>query len=396
MSKQAKHNDRYSAITLNGKRYECWEVEGDGACFYNSLCKDTHFSTYKPHELRQEYLQRLKHVYLMDNRIQEVWKGIHQTDITTYCADHAVSTSRGSEKEAVLISYMFDVNIRFAVSEINGDTDYEVNFISENLMDRLKLPKQDGTVRETITLLFHPYKSPNSPCSHEERNHFLYLNSVCTEKEIVKAKRKSDVIDMFKDNSDDDTIIDVYESCDTIKEELEVDSYAPSRTTTTTQKVKLSTGRKHKSRKIKEWYRHAETYHRLKQENEKMTQMEFLSDNSSGPLSLDDRSVFSRWYKRYLDGELESVGSNTKRISKLNLRVVDEAVVAYIQSKPISLGGSTKGRHPTWKELKSVTEKALKKVTPKHRDRSNTITASVGFISNVLKRNEVNLGSGSS
>ena len=42
--------------------------------------------------------------------------------------------------------------------------------------------------------------------------------------------------------------------------------------------------------------------------------------------------------------------------------------------------------------MKSVTEKAWKKLHGTKRNKTKTFTASVGFLSNVLKRNGVNLG----
>lgn len=383
-------NDKYPTIQLHNNTYEVQDVIGDGACFYNSLCKDEYFSEYNPISLRQEYLRRLKHQYMIETRLQKVWKGICKKQIAAYCDDHANLTNRGSEKEAALISYMFDVNIRIVVREDSSGNPFKVNYEGLRLMKNLELIKPDDpTERKTITLLYHQYMSPMKPCKQKLRNHFLYLHPVGKEQEIHASSfggmvDMSSFVDTDEDELDDGLMITSLKE----EEDKKISGIEKSHNVTSLS----AHPKKYRSRSVLEWYHYAKMFHTIKQQNRCFTQREFLSDSMSGTLTMRDTSAFSRWYKKYLNGDLDSARQNSKRTFKFDLCALDKAVMKYISSKPISLNTYGKQRHPTWKKMKSITEKAWKKLHRTKRNETKRFTVSVGFLSNVLKRNRVNLG----
>ena len=392
MNELIEINDRYPTIKLDNNTYEVQDVIGDGACFYNSLCQDEYFSEYNPASLREEYLRRLKNQYMVETRLQKVWSGIvPQKKFRPYCDDHANLTKWGSEKEAALISYMFDVNIRLVVREEKSGNPFKINYQGLTLMKNLKLIKPDDpTDRKNITLLYHQYRSPMKPCKQKFRNHFLYLHPVGKEEEI-DASRNGGYVDMSKIVDTDDEELDDGSMITSLKQEedkkisgIEKSHNVPS--------LSPYAKAKHRSRTVLEWYQMAKMFHTIKQQNTHFTQREFLSDSMSGTLSMRDTSAFSRWYNKYLNGDLHSARHNSKRTYKFDLCALDKAVMKYISSKAICLNKYGKQRHPTWKKMKSVTEKAWKKLHGTKRNKTKTFTASVGFLSNVLKRNGVNLG----
>ena len=137
---------------------------------------------------------------------------------------------------------------------------------------------------------------------------------------------------------------------------------------------------------ISEKYELSERYHRLKETNKVGSQKEFLLSSLSDPLSVRDRSVFSRWYKKYLNGDLHDTRMKAKRATKSELVIIDEELLKYVISTRKKNEIERKGSNLTWTDLQKATHQALLQLPEEDRTKIGVFNASIGYISNFLKR----------
>ena len=249
-----------------------------------------------------------------------------------------------------MLSYFYHVRIRIAVCTRR----YNCFHISNDGLAQMTTSKlvslevmKDWPI---ITILHHVQNEILSPSNVNQKNHFLFLSATGEEHKSHHA----------------------VQNC-------------------TSAAKPRSPKRLHRSRCLQDWRMLCHRFEKLKAAKAIKSQKDFLSSHLSDPLSLKDRSVFSRWYKRFVSGELADVPVNAKRNSHPELTVVDEALKKYIDSKLIRVE-TGKPISISWKELQSVAQQSwLKNKDYFAVSEKSSFKASASYISNFLRRNSIKL-----
>ena len=95
---------------------------------------------------------------------------------------------------------------------------------------------------------------------------------------------------------------------------------------------------------------------------------------------------FSRWYKKYLNGDLHDTRMNAKRATKSELLIIDQKLLNYVISMRKKSGNDGKGSNPSWTDLQRATQQALRQLPEEDRKKIGCFNASIGYISRFLKR----------
>jgi len=417
---QKSSNTQPLAIVLRNKNYVCKDVPGDGNCLYNSLCESDFFREYSPKDLRKQYITRLKREAKDDENLRQQWKNLQLSadmseycDLSEYCDNHSENGTWGGSFEACLMSYLFSVNIRFATCESKSKEFTVDDTTMEWLCIHNMIAREEASDWPTITLLFHSFHKPLRASAPAKRNHFLLLIATGDEEEIAPTLGTIETIEISTDGDsdvgEDNTFVPgVRERLRQRKRRMmlyrrnqknsnhriaaglqddkmlsankEANGIACSQTNLD---EKHETKRTHKSRTISEKYEWTHLYHHLKETNMIGSQKEFLLSGMSDPLSVKDRTVFSRWYKKYLNGDLYDKRVKARRDTKSELHVIDQKLLMYIRKKS---GNDGKGSNVTWTDLQKATQLALQQLPEEHRNKIGSFNGSIGYISNFLKR----------
>ena len=148
---------------------------------------------------------------------------------------------------------------------------------------------------------------------------------------------------------------------------------------------KKVTRRKHRT--MGEWFVFADLYHKSLPQFQ--TQKAFLASPISNPLTERDRSAFSRKYSEFLRLEREC----TKVHVENRIYACHHACIDHILLENINLREKSARFALTWKELQLLAKKAWLSLSPEMQHTIGKFTASTGYISAFLKRNNIKLNS---
>ena len=414
---QNSTNTQPIAIVLRNKNYVCKDVPGNGNCLYNSLCETDFFREYSPGDLRKQFITRLKRAANHDKNLREQWKQFDKdNDFTKYCDKHSVNGKWGGSCEACLISYLFQVNIRFAICESQSNrftiNDTTVGWLCSHTM----IAREEATNWSTITVLFHKINEPQRASIDTERNHFLLLVATDDGEESAPTFSTEDVIELSTDEesyvsaknkfvpgtrnkrkernrqrmmnrrniiSHNSRIAERVKDVKNLPANNEAIETACSQTIPNEKNASKKT---YRSRLMKEKYYWTHLYHHLKVAKKIRSQREFLLSKMSGTLSVKDTSIFSRWYKKYLNGELDDTRIEAKRATKSELHIIDQKLLSYIIAMRKKSGNNGKGSNLTWTDLQKAALQALQQLSEEDREKIGCFNASIGYVSNFLKR----------
>lgn len=404
-------------LTLYQKRYECIDVPADGNCLLHSLCCHPFFDIYNHKSLRSELVSRLKVAYNRDklfhtklNRINSDSQHPKFKNYSKYIS--RVGTWIGSQ-EVLLICYLFRVNIRI-VKATDTLGQFIVSTTSHNLVTLRLLCEKEVPSTPVISILFHRFKQPLGKDSPQHpSNHYLFLSPLDDTKEDTKEQLR-----IIKESNQKNAmqIIDVDAQSNTKKKKKKRSKptcVSKGKFKTRKQKSKKPklpfdevneknaivnidvhptrvtkknvTGRKHRTRG--EWFVFANLYH--KSLSQFQTQKAFLASPISNPLTERDRSAFSRKYSEFLRLERECTKVHVEnRIYACHHAFIDHILLEYINSREKSARFAL-----TWKELQLLAKKAWLSLSPEMQHTIGKFTASTGYISAFLKRNNIKLKS---
>jgi len=228
--------DKYLQLSFDDNKKEGFfkfeDVDGDGNCFFRSLCKHKCFEIYNHVTLRQEFVTRIEKWRSSNNDTKKMhYKVISESyqknkgfDMYDYVTQKKICEDKVFTGSPIIIPmmYLFDVNIyihfRYKVEENNIINQYiDVNEYSfwkqvnkkmkEQGDDMLQIPTQD--VNRTVHILSHKFKNPFYYDNGSIRDHFGFLRPqflYCSKNIIVRKtiKNKCDVV------SDDELIDSIY------------------------------------------------------------------------------------------------------------------------------------------------------------------------------------------
>lgn len=336
-------------IKIDGQEYKACDVDADGNCFFRSICEHSYFKKMNCNHsfLRNEVSKRMKTIIESNEKVLKViHKNFHLQDKNVslpkahrYLNRISQSTVWCGSFEAMLISYLFPVNIKTVMS-VNRIGEYRVTCDSYRDLHMYRLVTDEHRCkREDIHILYHELGCMELPQTSwkSKGNHYLFLKPTVS---IVENQDQSKgVQDPYGEVTDTESYQSgLTDTADGSESKIEPCDRERSNTIVVQdsepQKEACGTIPLPKRRvtlPIAEWYRILKIYE-SERKNFKSA-VSFLKDSASNPLSLKDKSAFFRHLKQHRSEKLKLCGNEkAKRHRKSEYALVEEKVLVYIKS----------------------------------------------------------------